>query len=263
VAPLAEIGEPSRMTSLLAALLLQTAPPPPAPPRALACLARYYALTPVQADGAWFGQLPDGTRVPWNDGRTKTALERFEGPDLHDVLLEPYPRGAIAPITTVDADPGRMRVDQLFFATYGASAAEVGRALVPLEFLGQHLRVHPRVKPAFQKVAARLQKLLAADPRLGPFLEHVGGTFNWRVIAGSDKLSAHSFGVSLDINVARSAYWQWQKPPEPLRWRNQIPAAIVEAFEAEGFIWGGRWYHYDTMHFEYRPELLDPDCKLE
>jgi len=22
------------------------------------------------------------------------------------------------------------------------------------------------------------------------------------------------------------------------------------------FIWRGRWYHYDTMHFEYRPELF-------
>ncbi|WP_265937085.1 M15 family metallopeptidase [Aliarcobacter butzleri] len=27
-------------------------------------------------------------------------------------------------------------------------------------------------------------------------------------------------------------------------------------FEKYGFIWGGRWYHFDTMHFEYRPELL-------
>jgi hypothetical protein len=25
-------------------------------------------------------------------------------------------------------------------------------------------------------------------------------------------------------------------------------------------VWGGRWYHYDTMHFEYRPELFDPRC---
>jgi D-alanyl-D-alanine carboxypeptidase len=39
-----------------------------------------------------------------------------------------------------------------------------------------------------------------------------------------------------------------------------VPAAIVHVFEHNGFIWGGRWYHYDTMHFEYRPELLDPDC---
>jgi hypothetical protein len=45
-----------------------------------------------------------------------------------------------------------------------------------------------------------------------------------------------------------------------VRWANQIPQVIVDAFEAEGFIWGGRWYHYDTMHFEYRPELLDPAC---
>ncbi|MDD9945395.1 MAG: M15 family metallopeptidase [Myxococcales bacterium] len=35
-----------------------------------------------------------------------------------------------------------------------------------------------------------------------------------------------------------------------------MPADVVQAFERHGFIWGGRWYHYDTMHFEYRPELL-------
>ena len=37
---------------------------------------------------------------------------------------------------------------------------------------------------------------------------------------------------------------------------NRIPYEIVEIFERHGFIWGGRWYHFDTMHFEYRPELL-------
>jgi peptidoglycan LD-endopeptidase CwlK len=31
---------------------------------------------------------------------------------------------------------------------------------------------------------------------------------------------------------------------------------IVAIFEKHGFIWGGKWYHYDTMHFEYRPELM-------
>ena len=43
-------------------------------------------------------------------------------------------------------------------------------------------------------------------------------------------------------------------------WSNKIPAEIIAAFEKHGFIWGGRWYHYDTMHFEYRPELL-PQAK--
>ena len=32
------------------------------------------------------------------------------------------------------------------------------------------------------------------------------------------------------------------------------------AVEAEGFAWGGRWFYFDTMHFEYRPELFDPTC---
>ena len=36
----------------------------------------------------------------------------------------------------------------------------------------------------------------------------------------------------------------------------QIPTEIIDIFERRGFIWGGKWSHYDTMHFEYRPELL-------
>jgi peptidoglycan L-alanyl-D-glutamate endopeptidase CwlK len=31
---------------------------------------------------------------------------------------------------------------------------------------------------------------------------------------------------------------------------------IVRIFEKHGFVWGGKWYHYDTMHFEYRPEIV-------
>ena len=34
------------------------------------------------------------------------------------------------------------------------------------------------------------------------------------------------------------------------------PAAVIKAFEDEGFIWGGRWAIWDNMHFEYHPELF-------
>ena len=43
---------------------------------------------------------------------------------------------------------------------------------------------------------------------------------------------------------------------ELLALQAEYPWEIVAAFEAQGFIWGGKWYHYDIMHFEYRPELL-------
>jgi D-alanyl-D-alanine carboxypeptidase-like protein len=41
-----------------------------------------------------------------------------------------------------------------------------------------------------------------------------------------------------------------------ITYKDQIPWEIIRIFESHGFIWGGKWYHYDTMHFEYRPELL-------
>src|ERR1019366_3842534 len=113
------------------------------------------------------------------------------------------------------------------------------------------------VPPAFQRVAARLAPALARDPTLAPFFGHLGGTFVWRNIAGTDRSSAHSYGVSLDLDDDLCQYCRWERPPTPIRWQNRVPQAIVDAFEAEGFIWGGRWTHYDTMHFEYRPELLD------
>jgi hypothetical protein len=35
---------------------------------------------------------------------------------------------------------------------------------------------------------------------------------------------------------------------------------IVKIFESKGFVWGGKWWHYDSIHFEYRPELTLPGC---
>lgn len=43
---------------------------------------------------------------------------------------------------------------------------------------------------------------------------------------------------------------------DSIKYANCIPMEIVRVFEKHGFIWGGRWYHYDTMHFEYRPEFF-------
>jgi hypothetical protein len=38
--------------------------------------------------------------------------------------------------------------------------------------------------------------------------------------------------------------------------RRSWPSEIIEAIERHGFIWGGKWWHFDTMHFEYRPEII-------
>ena len=63
----------------------------------------------------------------------------------------------------------------------------------------------------------------------------------------------HTYAAAIDINMKYANYWRWESEP---KWQNKIPVAVIRIFERHGFIWGGYWYHYDTMHFEYRPELL-------
>ncbi len=71
----------------------------------------------------------------------------------------------------------------------------------------------------------------------------------------------HSFGMTIDINTTYSDYWQWAckctNEEASFIYKNRIPQTIVDIFEKYGFIWGGKWYHFDTMHFEYRPELIN------
>ena len=238
---------------VVSALLLAAAPP--APPAGLSCVAKHYAVTAKQVEGAWFAELADGTRIPWDDGITKTHEEALASPDVEDIFTQPYPTGEIVPVTTVDVDPGGVRVEPILRATYGGSAKAVEATLVPVAFAGKTLRVHPRAKAAFEAAGKRVAAVIAKDPAAAKFLEQMGGTFAWRTVAGTNRASSHSFGVSLDLNPSLGDYWRWSKNP---KWTNRVPAALVAAFEAEHFVWGGRWNHYDTMHFEWRPEI---DCE--
>jgi hypothetical protein len=219
---------------------------PPLLPPPLVCLHRYYGVS-VDGNGVI---LPDGARLPYDDGRAKSAEERLEHPDVKDTFAQRYTPGPIVPVTTPDADPGRARLDALLRAVYPATAVS------SIDFFAQRVRVHARVVPALARVAERLRLVIAAEPSLRKLVSPLGGTLNVRKIAGTDRMSAHAYGIAIDLNPDLGNYWRWDKGT----WRNRIPQKVVDAFEAEGFIWGGRWAHFDTMHFEYRPELLDPAC---
>ena len=82
----------------------------------------------------------------------------------------------------------------------------------------------------------------------------------YRYIFGTKVLSPHSWGTAIDLTVKESAYWKTVAKKHPNDWMDiklpTYPQEIVHIFEKHGFIWGGRWSHFDTMHFEYRPELL-------
>lgn len=99
----------------------------------------------------------------------------------------------------------------------------------------------------------------AQHPDLLEYL-NPASTFYWRKVRGANRQSAHSYGIAIDINTSFSDYWLWDNEgiceTDRIEYRNRIPLEIVQIFERHGFAWGGRWYHYDTMHFEYRPEIV-------
>jgi hypothetical protein len=237
----------------------------PAIPNGLACLAKHYvgqATSTTGPAGGFALVLPDGTRLPWDDGQTKTYEQKLEGPDLEDTLAMPYKAGPVVPVNTLNDDPGRVRSDAMFKAAFGATAVAVEAKLIDVTFVGQKVKFHSRAAAALGKVSTRLQQAIAGDATLASYVTGaLGGTYEWRPIANTTRMSAHSYGIAIDIVVSKSNYWEWEKQGATFTWKNKIPQAIVDAFEAEGFAWGGRWYHYDTMHFEYRPELFDPACK--
>lgn len=240
--------------ALLAALAGARADGPDLATR-LRLLAEAYPDTIAGIEGATI-RFHDASTMAADDGRRKSHREALAAADVEDSLAQVYPPGGCAPAPAVDFDPGRIRSDALMKRLYGASAREVEADLVPVEWFGTTLRVTGRQRAA--AALARVRDALSGRPEFRRFLVPSAGTFNWRRVAGAANLSVHSFGAAIDLNTEHADYWIWAggKPGRVPAHANKYPLAIVEAFEREGFIWGGRWYHYDTMHFEYRPELL-------
>jgi len=232
------------------------------PDVAAAALVKAYPSFIARLDGnelVW----KDGTRMRIDDGKGSKSLEEMlNDPDIKDMFAMTYPAGDKGIPPDVNVDPGRVRYMPLFNKMYGdcrttdlvAGAAEV---------LWLKTKYAKRIK--FSKVNGAADKLQEVSDELDQlpdqfldYLRPLQGTFNCRPIAGTDRPSAHGAGIAIDLAKVHSNYWRWSKPDANGRipYKNEIPWEIIRVFEKHGFIWGGKWYHYDTMHFEYRPEIL-------
>ena len=206
--------------------------------------------------------MKDGRKFAISDKSTdKTFNELLAQPDIDDMFYAVYPAGTTPRQPEENIDPGRVRFEPLFVAMYGDCNKQriVGRFRT-IHWLPRHqggrvsITTVNGVDKALEAVSRELDNLPDGFIK---YLKPIGGTFNCRRIAGSTARSMHAYGAAIDINDKFGNYWRRNlasaKYPQ---WRNQVPIEIVRIFERHGFIWGGYWYHYDTMHFEYRPELL-------
>ncbi|MBS0559598.1 MAG: M15 family metallopeptidase [Proteobacteria bacterium] len=226
-----------------------------------------HAASPQDLLRAYPGQFAgfDGNDLIWRDGTrmplgADDAAAPFEDQVRHgsirDQLRLAYP--ATLPVgTPPEDDPGRIRNKAFFDKMYGdCHAGEVTPHLVSVTWLpsqwGHAVRI-TSVNNVDRHLAAISRELDALGPEYRKYLVPLGGTYACRTVADNGTPSMHGWGAAIDINTAFSDYWLWRRGGG---YANREPAAIVAIFERHGFIWGGRWSHYDTMHFEYRPELL-------
>ena len=133
-------------------------------------------------------------------------------------------------------------------------------------FLGVKLLIHPHVKPLLDRVADRIRTAAQTDPSINEWIAELRTSppslgWSWRNIAGTNRRSNHSYGMAIDLLPrdlkGRETYWRWDSGDTmDFETYYMPPEAVIRAFEEHGFIWGGKWDLIDTMHFEYRPEIL-------
>lgn len=192
-----------------------------------------------------------------------------------------YPAGIIS--IPAKNDPGRQRDMTYFTKTYGNNPQEVEKHLSTVAWMPHifhDLQGHPRfllqvttingVANKIKSISAQCELLVEQHPEYIPYLDHPEGMYESRYIAGTHMPSMHSFGIAFDLNQQHNHYWRTDLAKVKnltddcitenipvLAHQNQLPWDIILIFEQHGFIWGGKWHHYDTQHFEYRPECFN------
>jgi hypothetical protein len=202
----------------------------------------------------------DGSAMPVDDGvEDKSFEQRLREASILDQLRLAYPVGASA-APAVNADPGRFRNEAFFKKMYGdCRTGAVQRNLVTIVWLprswGKAIQVTRvnGVADRLKEVSAEIDKL---EPQVKAAAFPIAGVLSCRPVADTGRMSMHGYAAAIDLNLRYSDYWLWAGRGKSVPYKNRMPQAIVDIFERHGFIWGGKWYHYDTMHFEYRPELL-------
>ena len=207
----------------------------------------------------------DGAQLPFDDGSGEKSFANWlDKPDIKDMLRQPYEGDKAIVPPPEDWDPGRARNQAFFLKVYGdCRKKEVESRLTRVIWLpkkhGAKLKF-TKTNGAAEHLNAVSAELDLLPDKFNADLVPTAGTYNCRKVAGTEYLSAHGYGIAIDIALKHSSYWRWflDKPGKTVKYRNAIPMEIVRVFEKHGFIWGGRWHHFDTMHFEYRPELIAP-----
>jgi len=202
--------------------------------------------------------LKSGLKLIYDDKKQKNSESKMANPDLQDMLEQPYPLNTSRKLMDKDFDPGRVRVYGLLKETYGSSKQQVENKLANVMAGGRAFQFNNSngAGEALKAAMGELIPLAQRNAKVSAAAFPTSGTYNYRVISGTNRLSPHAFGIAIDLARDKRDYWQWASREEGQKRLDSYPIEIVEIFERHNFVWGGKWGHFDTLHFEYRPEII-------
>jgi hypothetical protein len=208
-------------------------------------------------DGKVYIVMRSGMKILYDDMKEKNIVQKENNTDIQDMMEQIYPLEHISDILPENYDPGRRRVYALLNEVYGSSRQQIQKNLTSVNVGRVYMFNKNNNAAAFLQNAVREATIqMKSKPSIGGFLYPMSGTFNYRVISGTGRLSPHSYGIAIDLRSNKADYWKWASKEQGRRRLNSYPIEIVQCFENNGFIWGGKWNHFDILHFEYRPELI-------
>lgn len=229
----------------------------------------------IRIDGAWFywarGRLlPEAERRRWAEYSPVRFYSYYPGPARLRELPPDREEALRGGLSTIDAQR-TPRSPGFLDALYDIRSREEAESRMrEVSFLGQSTRIHYIAYDPLKRVEARIVEMAQTDTEVRSFVENLATVhgYNWRNIAGSGSRSYHSYGLAIDL-VPRSfsglpVYWRWASEAGWTDWwripvlrRWNPPQPVIDAFESEGFYWGGKWLFFDNIHFEYRPEVFE------
>jgi hypothetical protein len=230
----------------------------------------------------WVLNFFSGQQLYWSMGRLLPAPIRHLSKSYRAYISYPYPTSTPDPQTLSSAEIAKIKSygskknrtnapvyeGSLYTELYSSdSRLHLEQQLETVSFLGQDLQVHYYIAAKVRYIDERIRDMAKTDADIARFVRSLNSitSYAWRSMRGTTSLSFHALGVAIDIlptDRSKVLYWGWEKVNNdawmivPLAKRWNPPEAIIQLFEEQGFIWGGRWALYDNMHFEYRPELL-------
>lgn len=224
-----------------------------------------------------------GVKLYWADGRLLSKYSSINEKKLKTIISYFYPEEIpspedyseyliekLKPDSLIKARKAEHPPNYLFYSLIynGKTRSEIIKQLQQIKFFGRDVWVHRQLAEKFKRIEKKILELRNTNIEIKKFVKNIGYCcgFNWRVIADSGKLSNHCWGSAIDILPKnyrnKKIYWFWEAVKND-NWMKILPndrwsppKAVIDIFEYEGFIWGGKWTLWDNMHFEYRPELL-------